>query len=319
MNERSDVRLWVIDAAVGAGALERLADARQLADGAGQRVGALIIGDCPDGARRLIAHGADHVCVVAIPDAGQNTFVAAAAAFFAEMRPLIVFASGDADGSACACRLAVRMRWRLVSPALAVRKHGEGLAVTALDSSGKWARQVPLAPGETTIVTLRPGVAEALNADRARQGTIEVVAFDPIPEQVVERRSLPIDPATADIRHLERLVSGGRGLGGPEGFALLRRIAMRLGAGVAASRVAVDLGWIEYERQVGQTGKTVKPQLYLACGISGASHHLEGMSESAYIVAINSDPQAPIHARAHLGLVADLHQVLDHLDRDLAG
>ena len=317
MNDRSEVRVWVVDSAVGAGALERLADARQLADATHERVGALVVGDAAGDAQRLIQHGADHVCVVPIRDAGQNTFFAAAATVFAGTSALDRLRLGRLRRPRCACRLAARLGWRLISPALAVRMQPEGPVVTALDAAGKWARQVPLAREETAIITLRTGVAEPLAADQTRRGTVEMRELTAVAEQVLERRLLPVDPATADIRHVERLVAGGRGLGGPEGFLALRRIADRLGAGVAASRMAVDLGWIEYDRQVGQTGKTVKPQLYLACGISGASHHLEGMSESTYIVAINCDRQAPIHQKAHLGLVADLHQVLEHLERDL--
>ena len=97
----------------------------------------------------------------------------------------------------------------------------------------------------------------------------------------------------------------------------LRRVAQQLDAGVAASRMAVDLGWIEHARQVGQTGKTVQPELYIACGISGASHHLEGMPDSRCIVAVNTDPKAPLLQRAHLSIVGDLHEVLRHLEREL--
>src|SRR5262249_58081185 len=99
-------------------------------------------------------------------------------------------------------------------------------------------------------------------------------------EPVLVRGRFPVARAAADIRQVRRLVSGGRGVGSAQGFDQIRRIARLLDAGVAASRVAVDLGWIEYERQVGQTGKTVRPDLYLACGISGATHHLEAMSDS---------------------------------------
>jgi electron transfer flavoprotein alpha subunit len=109
--------------------------------------------------------------------------------------------------------------------------------------------------------------------------------------------------------------SGGKGVGGRDGFELLRHIADRLGAGVAASRMAVDLGWIEPDRQVGQTGKTVRPELYLACGISGASHHREGMSDSRHVVAINTDANAPLMQTAELALQADLHLVLVELNR----
>ena len=117
--------------------------------------------------------------------------------------------------------------------------------------------------------------------------------------------------------HANRLVAGGRGLGSKQGFNRLRQFAEKLGAGVAASRMAVDLGWVPYERQVGQTGRTVTPELYIACGISGASHHIQGMSQASHIVAINTDPNAPILKIAHLSLVADLHAILENAQRRL--
>jgi electron transfer flavoprotein alpha subunit len=160
------------------------------------------------------------------------------------------------------------------------------------------------------VATLRPGVGEALAPDPARTGEVTIARVEPEPDGIARRRLLPADPQTVDIRFASRLVAGGRGLGSREGFDLLRRFARRIGAGVAASRMAVDLGWIERDRQVGQTGKTVRPHLYVACGISGASHHLEGMSEASHVVAINTDPRAPIFRAAHLGLVGDLHEVL---------
>jgi electron transfer flavoprotein alpha subunit len=133
-------------------------------------------------------------------------------------------------------------------------------------------------------------------------------------EPIRVEREIPADPSEVDIRYAERIVAGGRGLGGADGFEQLARIAQLLNAGVAASRVAVDLGWIDRERQVGQTGKTVAPELYLACGISGASHHLAGIAEARHIIAINTDPNAPIFKVAHLGLVADLRAVLSELE-----
>src|SRR6185295_10964239 len=132
----ADLRCWVIDSVVNDGTLERLADARKLAGGTGQRVGALVAGDCLADAQRLIEHGADHVYIVPVANAGQNTFVAAAASILAGARPPVVFAPGDAFGRACACRIAARLGWQLVSPALAVRRLGEQTTVTALDASG---------------------------------------------------------------------------------------------------------------------------------------------------------------------------------------
>lgn len=309
---------WVLDARVDDSTLERIGDAREAADRLRKEVHVLIVGEVPEDPERLIHGGADHVWLARLKDVGQRSFVAAVADWLPSRRPRVVFAAGDAFGRESACRLGARCGWSLVSPALMVRARGERLTATALDSTGTGAREVEFGSDVTLIVTLRAGVAQPVAPDAARTGPIERLDFQPHAEAVVSRRFHAADPATADIRDIRRLVSGGRGLGSAAGFDLLRRVAAQLGAGVAASRAAVDLGWIEHARQVGQTGKTVKPDLYIACGISGASHHWEGMSESTHIVAINSDPDAPIHAKAHLGLAADLHEVLSRLEQGLS-
>ncbi|MEE9229426.1 MAG: electron transfer flavoprotein subunit alpha/FixB family protein, partial [Acidobacteriota bacterium] len=180
------------------------------------------------------------------------------------------------------------------------------------------ARKVVVGSTEAVIVTMRAGVAEAQKADPTRKG--HVIRLDAVrrPEKAERVKLIRAEPATVDIRYAERLVAGGRGLGSKEGFDKLRRFAGKIRAGVAASRVAVDLGWVEYDRQVGQTGRSVAPNLYIACGISGASHHLEGMAGADHIVAINTDPEAPIFKIAHLGLVADLYEVLEQAGKGLA-
>jgi electron transfer flavoprotein alpha subunit len=120
----------------------------------------------------------------------------------------------------------------------------------------------------------------------------------------------PADPRTMDIVDADLIVAGGRGVGGLEGFELLAEVADHLGASVGASRPAVEAGWAPYERQVGQTGRVVRPTVYIACGISGASQHLAGMREATTVITINSDASAPIHKLAHLAVEADLHEVL---------
>jgi electron transfer flavoprotein alpha subunit len=208
----------------------------------------------------------------------------------------------------------------LFSPALRARSdHGEGLAVTALSACGRYSRTLALGPDETAVLTFKPGVAEAMSPDFDRTGTVERISSMEIGDEPIRvEREIPADPGAIDIRHADRIVAGGRGLGGADGFQRLARVAKALKASVAASRVAVELGWIDRERQVGQTGKTIAPALYLACGISGASHHLAGIADARHIVAINTDPNAPIFKAAHLGLVADLHDVLSEIEDQLA-
>jgi electron transfer flavoprotein alpha subunit len=318
-------RTWVIDQCVDAATCERLGDARQLADVRSESVGALIVGSHCDPAV-LIAAGADVVKIVEPVassgpdfDGGSAFRVLNAEAILAPFRPRLVLASGSPDGGVWAARLAIRRAWRLFSPALQAGFDRDGrLVITALSACGRYSREAALGADETAVLTLRTGVAEAMLPDSDRVGTVERISSVEIGEEPIRvEREIPADPSEVDIRYAERIVAGGRGLGSADGFEQLARVAQILKAGVAASRVAVDLGWLDPERQAGQTGKTVTPALYLACGISGASHHLAGMAEARHIVAINTDPDAPIFKAAHLGLVADLREVLSALEAQL--
>lgn len=309
--------IWVVTIHADDDVFGRLGDARDLADRLGAPVGVLAFRAAPPDSDSWIHHGADRIHVVLRSADDQEWCVAAAAAFWQQEPPRLVISAADRMGRAWSARLSARLHWALVSPALLVQSKGDRLAATALDASGRRARRVEILPDAPTIVALQPGVAQAAPPDSTRRGQVTVVHTAAAPFHRVDVQRIPADPANADIRHLERLIAGGRGIGGPSGFERLRRIAAKLDAGVAASRMAVDLGWIEHARQVGQTGKAVKPDLYIACGISGASHHLEGMSDSRCIIAINTDPQAPLMQRAHLSIVGDLHEVLEHLEREL--
>ena len=303
------IEVWVLSEGIDPSTLERLGDARQIADRIGTGVGAFVTGVDRAQAGSLIPQGADRVeHVTARPGAGS--ILTTSVETLARHRPRLVLACGDCRGREWGSRLAVRMGWRWVSPALMVRAREQDLEVTQLDPTHRRARQVRLRPDEPVVITLRPGVGEMLPVDPDRHGEVVEAKSASVTESVRRVQIVPGDPASIDIRHAEKLVAGGRGVGRKEGFDSLRRFAGKIGAGVAASRMAVDLGWLESERQVGQTGKTVTPGLYIACGISGASHHLDGMSGSEHVVAINTDPEAPIFRVAHLGLVADLHEVL---------
>ncbi|MGQ0635092.1 MAG: electron transfer flavoprotein subunit alpha/FixB family protein [Planctomycetaceae bacterium] len=306
------VSIWLVEGPCCAGTFERLGDARRLADELGAQVGAMVVGAEPD---NLIAQGADLVVEVVPAKIGPAAFFSAVLGILRQHPVRLVCSGFDPDNRALAARLALRSNWTLVSPALMASAANDGLRVTELDSTGRQARQLTLDADQPAVVTLRDGVAQALHAEQGRPGSVVRHEAQPAAEPVVTKRQIPVDAATADIRHVRRLLCGGRGLGGAEGFRRLARVARLMDAGVAASRVAVDLGWIEHDRQVGQTGKTVRPDLYIGLGVSGASHHLDGMSESGHIIAVNSDPRAPLFQKAHLGLVADLHRVLDHLEQ----
>lgn len=312
--------IWVVSHSANDDLPGRVGDARELADRSGSRVAVLRFGVQHEADQELAAswirRGADEVHLCSAPSSGSAMGIDAALALWNASPPRLVIVSADRVGRAWSARLSARTGWLLVSPALLVQCKGGQWTATRIHDSGRWSQQVELPPNSPSIVAMRPGVAQPLAEDRTRRGSVhQVTVAVEHAHSVLSQELMPPDPRQADIRFLPKLIAGGKGVGGREGFEILRCIADKLGAGVAASRMAVDLGWIEPERQVGQTGKTVRPELYLACGISGASHHRDGMSDSRHVVAINTDPNAPLMQTAELALQADLHQVLAELNR----
>jgi len=235
-----------------------------------------------------------------------------------ELKPEVIFFCASALGRDLAPRVAAKLGVGLASDCTATASKDGKLEVTRPMFAGKAFATVAF-KSSPQIATLRPNVFP-LDEPASKQGEVvkkEIV----IPEDQIKGRAVEIireEGAELDVTEAEIVVSGGRGMKGPENYDLLRELTAILPhSAVGASRSAVDAGWIDHQHQVGQTGKTVSPNLYIAFGISGAIQHLAGMSSSKYIVAVNKDPEAPIFKVADYGVVGDLFQVIPYLKEEL--
>jgi electron transfer flavoprotein alpha subunit len=217
-------------------------------------------------------------------------------------------------GRDLAPRVAARLGVGLAADCTAIEAEGGKLVATRPVYAGKAVQKVAF-PKTPAIVSLRPKVFAALAGDGRAAATVEAlnVEFDPAKARAQVVKVVASAAGKADLTEAEIIVSGGRGLKGPENFAMIEALAEALGATVGASRAVVDAGWRPHSDQVGQTGKTVSPKLYVAVAISGAIQHLAGMSSSRCIVAINKDPEAPIFKVADYGLVGDAFEVVPAL------
>jgi electron transfer flavoprotein alpha subunit len=195
---------------------------------------------------------------------------------------------------------------------LAIDPDTGGLLQTRPAFGGNILATIVCSDTRPQMATVRPRVMKAMDADPSRSGEVEEIEIVPgdleCRTEVLE--FLPLDEGEVDITEAEVIVSGGRGMKEPENFGMLEELAELLEGSVGASRAAVDAGWVPYPHQVGQTGKTVQPRVYLACGISGAVQHRVGMQSSDRILAVNKDESAPIFEFCHQGFVADLFQVI---------
>ena len=223
-------------------------------------------------------------------------------------QPSAIFFAGTAMGRDLAPTVAARLGVGAIPDGVGLSLDGETFSVRRPVYSGKANATVTTAGNTPQVISLRPNVfaAEELG------GAGEVVALDGLALSIrgVVKELAAAAGGELDVAEADVIVSGGRGIKGPENFALIKELADAVGGAVGASRAAVDAGWIEHSHQVGQTGKVVSPSLYIACGISGAIQHLAGMSSSKVIVAINKDPDAPIFKIADYGVVGDLFDVI---------
>ena len=309
-------------------AFELLGKARDLADVLGEKVVALLLGSgIKDQAQSLIEFGADEVIVVDTPelkDYLSEQYSQVMYQIIEERKPNIVLYGATTIGRDMAPRLASRLKAGLTADCtkLEIQTGDDGqqdLHSTRPAFGGNLMATIVCPNTRPQMSTVRPGVMQKMERQPGRQGVVTefVPKFDTAKFKVKLVETIKADKEIADISEAKILVSGGRGVHNKEGFDKLQALADVLGGQVASSRAMVDNGVMPHECQVGQTGKTVRPNLYMACGISGAIQHLAGMEESDFIVAINKDKFAPIFSVADLGIVGDLHKIVPMLTERL--
>jgi electron transfer flavoprotein alpha subunit len=295
--------------------LEAVSEARRLAEPLKAAVHAVLAGSGIDAlGAELGAHGADVVHLfdqVELAAYATEPYARALAQVVAAEKPSVVLVPFTSMGRDLAPRAAARVGAGLVSDCVALSVKDGRLEARRPMYAGKAYATVRW-EGDPQIATLRPNVFTIGKADASRQPKVRKETVD-----ASSRAKVTAVHATAsgkvELTEAQIIVSGGRGLKGPENFHLVESLASAMGAAVGASRAVVDAGWVDHQYQVGQTGKTVSPSLYVACGISGAIQHLAGMSSSKYIVAINKDADAPIFKVANYGVVGDLFELLPKL------
>ena len=305
--------------------IELLTPGRELADAQGGKLVAIVIGSNEDAAVEAAGkHGADQVIVVDGEEFKSYTtdaYTIALTTLIEKYGPLSMMIGATNNGRDLGPRVACRIGTGLTADctALGIDEATGKVAWTRPAFGGNLMATILCPEHYPQIGTVRPGVFKKGEETENKAEVIKEdihVAAEKIRTQILEILN-DMDGEKVDLENADIIVSGGRGVGGPEGFAPVRELAKVLGATVGASRAAVDSGWISHAHQVGQTGKTVAPKLYIACGISGAIQHQAGMSGSDCIVAINKDPDAPIFDIADYGIVGNLFEVLPILTEEI--
>lgn len=300
--------------------LELLGEGRKIADKLGVKLTALLLGKDVKGlADTLGRHGADEVLVAEsslLEHYTTDGYTKIICDLANERKPGIVLIGATFIGRDLGPRVAARLSTGLTADCtvLDVDVEKADLLATRPAFGGNLMATIVCPDHRPQMATVRPGVFERLS-DEERNFTVEEVEIE-IAESDIRTKILEIikeSKEIVDISEAHFIVSGGRGVGSQENFAILEELAEVLGGTVAGSRAAVENGWIDREYQVGQTGKTVRPTIYIACGISGAIQHVAGMQESDMIIAINKDPEAPIMKAADYAIVGDLLKIVPEM------
>jgi electron transfer flavoprotein alpha subunit len=307
--------------------LELVSKARELADKLKAEVSAAIFGEKVEGeVKRLASFGADRVYLVEDPRLKYYTPVPYSKLMIrvvSEKKPQIVLYGATTEGRDLAPRVASNLKVGLTADCTDLQigdhvqketEYKDILYQIRPAFGGNIIATIVSPEKKPQMATVREGVMRLAQPDTSRKAEIVRITAglgqEDFPSEVLNQ---VMEAKTVNLKGAQIIVSGGMGVGSKDNFALIRELAQTLGAEVGASRAAVDQGFIGKEHQVGQTGTTVRPKLYIACGISGAIQHRAGMDASARIIAINSDPEAPIFSIAHYGIVGDLNEVIPRM------
>ena len=305
--------------------IELLTPGRELATAQGGKLVAVVIGDKPQAAiDDANTHGADEIIVVDGPeykDYSTDAYTMALVYLIEKYGPTSMLIGATNNGRDLGPRVSCRVKTGLTADCtgLSIDEESGNVVWTRPAFGGNLMANILCPDNRPQIGTVRPGVFKKCEPAEGKAVITNEefhVAAEDIRTQILEVIS-EMGAEKVDLEGAEIIVSGGRGVGGPEGFETIKQLADTLGGVVGASRAAVDSGWIAHAHQVGQTGKTVGPKLYIACGISGAIQHVAGMSSSDVIVAINKDPDANIFNIADYGIVGNLFEVIPILVEEI--
>ncbi|EQK41386.1 electron transfer flavoprotein subunit alpha/FixB family protein [Paraclostridium bifermentans] len=321
--------VWVFaeqrDGAITPVVIELLGEGRKLADEIGVNLCAILLGKNVDSmAKELVAYGADTVYTAddeLLEKFTTDAYTKVITDAINEFKPEIVLYGATHIGRDLAPRIASRVSTGLTADCtkLEIDPDDKKLKQTRPAFGGNIMATIICPNTRPQMSTVRPGVMEKAEKNDSRDGKIVPMSFnlskDDIRVEVIKTVKTKKDLVSLTDANI--IVSGGLGMGSPEGFEMLKQLADKLGGVVGASRAAVDAGWIDHSHQVGQTGTTVKPNLYIACGISGAIQHLAGMQNSDFIIAINKNETAPILDIADYGIVGDVKDIVPLLTEKL--
>lgn len=328
MSENKSV--WVLaeqkESLIDAASLETLSCGRQLADDLGGRVAAVVVGSADQDISGVLAsYGADEVIFLNNPlllEYSAELYVEALSGLIKDEKPDVFLCGATITARDLAPRVAARLSTGLVSECVSLAINPEGrLSATKLTYGGRLSSTILCPTSEPQMATVKPGVMTIARQDTTRKAEIKTIA----PELGGSERRVRLkgvvkaDPDKISLDEADVIVAGGKGVSSRENLHLLEEMAGQLGGIVAGSLGAIDEGWLPRKKLVGQTGATVAPKLYIACGISGSIYHVLGMRESAFVIAINKDRNAPIFKVADMSIIGDIAEIIPAIIEQLRG